>query len=121
MGFDPERYATHHRESNRRERERIRESSRSALEAAREIADRIIRSDAGVKRVILFGSLAEGEPKNLDFDIDLALDGGDVYKAMEIAEEYPWKVDIADMRLIPDHVRARIEKSGKVLRERGSI
>ena len=79
MGFDPERYASHHRESNRRERERIRESSRSAL------------------------------------------DGGDVYKAMEIAEEYPWKVDIADMRLIPEHVRSRIEKSGKVLRERGSI
>ncbi|MFW5718369.1 MAG: hypothetical protein ACOC0E_13090 [Spirochaetota bacterium] len=47
--------------------------------------------------------------------MDLALDGGDVYRAEEIAETASFPVDIVSLDRLPPESRTRIERSGTVL------
>ena len=74
--------------------------------------------DSAVRSVTLFGSVAAGNPRAVTFDIDLALEGGDLYRAMEVAESSSRSVDIVDIQRLPDHVRARIQETGAVLYRR---
>jgi len=90
----------------------IRERAALALAEARRIAERIQGADSDVRSVILFGSLAEDGPRRKDFDIDLAIVGGDVYKAMDAADDSPFKVDIVSLERLPPHVRDRIARRG---------
>jgi len=48
----------------------------------------------------------------VDFDIDLALDGGDLYKALDITDDSPFKVDLVDLHLLPAQMAARIRELG---------
>jgi len=59
--------------------------------------------------------MAEGVPRNPDFDIDIALDGGDAYRAMDVTDESPYEVDVVELALLPAHVRKRILEKGIVL------
>lgn len=68
-----------------------------------------------MRRIILFGSLCEDGPRRKGFDIDLAIDGGDVFKAMDAADDSPFKVDIVRLDRLPPHIRHRIETRGIVL------
>jgi len=115
MPFDPEPYAAGLRRENEREAAAIRESARRARAEARRLAAEIGAADAAVRAVFLFGSLAAGEPRRLDFDIDLALDGGDVYAAEEIAESCPFEVDVVSLVRLPEETQKRIRESGEVL------
>jgi predicted nucleotidyltransferase len=115
MSFDPRPYAEHYRMLNAAEAKAIRERVVVAREEAQNLAARILESDSSVTSVILFGSLAEGSARHKDFDIDLAIDGGDLYKALEITEESPFDVDIVRLDLLPDHLRARVKTRGVVL------
>ena len=119
MAFDPEPYAAKLRELN--DRERARTAGRAARErdAAGRIACRIGKSDACVRAVYLFGSPAGGVPERADFDIDLALKGGDVYAAQSLAEGAPVPCDVVSLERLPGHVRDRIHASGVVLYRRG--
>jgi hypothetical protein len=68
----------------------------------------------GVRRVYLFGSLLEDIPANPEFDIDLAIDGGDIYGAMEVCEASgDWKVDLVDVERVS--VAERIRRTGCLL------
>jgi predicted nucleotidyltransferase len=115
VSFDPGPYAEHYRAENEEERRRTRARYEAALEEARDLARRIKEKDGAVRGVILFGSMAEGVPRNPDFDIDLALDGGDAYRAMDITDESPYEVDVVELRLLPPHVRKRILEKGIAL------
>ncbi len=119
MPFDPERYAAGLREANRRERERIGERATQAREEAARLARAITDADPEVQAVYLFGSLAEGDPRHLDFDIDLAIDGGDVYAAEAVTEQSAYAVDVVALDRVPAHVRERVEQHGRVLYRRG--
>lgn len=92
MKFDPQPYAEHYRAENEAELSAIRERVSAALAEARSLAERILREDAGVRAVILFGSLAEEGPRRKDFDID-----------------------VVRLDRLPPHVRARINARGIVL------
>lgn len=118
MPFDPERYAAGLRKSNEIERQRLQEKAKEAREEAEALARRIGEQDGEVARVYLFGSLLQDAPGSESFDIDLALDGGDVYKAMDVAETASFSVDVVDLRRLPAHVRCRILRTGRVLYER---
>ena len=115
MNFDPRPFAEHYRASNEAELRAIAERADAALEEARQLAQRIRQADPGVRAVILFGSLAEEGPRRLDFDIDLALDGGDVYKALDSTESSPFEVDVVQLDRLPEHVRARVRARGVIL------
>jgi hypothetical protein len=88
--FDPEPFAAGLRDINRREQQRIQRRADSARETARNLAHRIATEVPDVQSIYLFGSLLNDIPKNADFDIDLALDGGDVYAAMEYRGRLMW-------------------------------
>lgn len=118
MPFDPERYASGLRKINEIERQRITEKAEEARREAQRLAKRIGEQDGEVRRVYLFGSLLGDLPRSTSFDIDIALDGGDLYKAMDVTEESAFSVDLVDLERLPEHVRARILEKGQVLYER---
>lgn len=112
--FDAESYAAAWRRRNKKEEERIAQRVRAALTEAKRLAERMA-TDAAVTEALLFGSLAEGTVRNENFDIDLAIRGGNWFKAQEIAEDSPFKVDVIEYDAVPAHVRERIDKKGVVL------
>lgn len=128
MPFDAERYAAGLRHINRQERERTVHRTTLAHHEAMRIASAIGAQDADVRRVYLFGSLAgqvsasgsstAEAPRNTDFDIDLALDGGDVYRATEATESSQFRIDLVVLSRLPEHVRDRVVRTGTVLYER---
>lgn len=113
--FDPEPYARGIRDLNERERRAIVERAALARAEAERLALGIGRADPGVRSVRLFGSLARGEPKSLDFDIDLALEGGDVYAAMDAVADSAFKVDLVQLELLPEGARRAVVADGVVL------
>ena len=118
MPFDPSSYVTGIRRQNEREAHEICRRAAAARDEARELAGRVAAADPAVQRVYLFGSLAAGEPCRLDFDIDLAIDGGDVYRAMDVTERSTFQVDVVELRRIAPHIRRQIESGGILLIER---
>ncbi len=118
MPFDPRSYAAGLRRLNRREQERTAQRAVDARRVATQLAQHIGAQDPAVKRVYLFGSLNGGVPRNSDFDIDLALDGGDVLRAMELAEESDFLVDVVSLQRLPTHVARKITNDGTILYHR---
>jgi len=112
MNFDPEPYAAGIRAANELERRRIADRLERARNEAKRLADEIRAADATVRNVILFGSTARGNPSREDFDLDLALDGGDAYKAMDIAAGSPFKVDLVSLDLLPAGMRDAVLATG---------
>ncbi|HUX12532.1 MAG TPA: nucleotidyltransferase domain-containing protein [Spirochaetia bacterium] len=87
-----------------------------AWQEARELAQDFAR-DGMVRRVILFGSLAEDRVRSLSFDIDLAIEGGDLIHCILRAEKSSFKVDVVDLKTIPEAMREQIRRRGVVLYE----
>jgi predicted nucleotidyltransferase len=110
--FDPEPYAAGLKRQNGYERDAIARRLVEAVQEAHRLAGAIKAADDEVRVVYLFGSVAEGCSSNSKFDIDLAIDGGDVFKAMEITERSVFEVDVVDLNLVPEHVRKRILDTG---------
>jgi len=113
--FDPSPYVEGLKRANEAERSAIDERARRARDEAGLLARRIGESDAAVRRIYLFGSLVDGGPIRLNFDIDLACDGGDVYRAREIAEGSEFSVDIVELHLLPEHMCTRVEGGANLL------
>jgi predicted nucleotidyltransferase len=118
MPFDAEQYAHGLRRRNEQEAERIAAVANEARNEAREIAGAIARADPEVRAVYLFGSLAGEGPRNLHFDIDLAIDGGDVFVAEEAVEGSNRSVDVVALERLPVETAERIRRSGRLLFER---
>ncbi len=112
--FNAESYAAAWRKRNKNEQERTEQRIRAALIEAKRLA-RLLAADAAVAETILFGSLAEETVRNENFDIDLAIRGGNWLKAQEIAEDSPFKVDVVEYDAVPEHIRKRIDERGLVL------
>jgi len=100
------------------EQERTAQRAVDARRIATELAQHIGSQDPTVKCIYLFGSLNTDIPRNPDFDIDLALDGGDVLRAMELAEESAFPVDIVRLQQLPPHVVRKVTSDGTALYRR---
>ena len=112
MNFDPGPYAEGIRRANEEEASAINERAARAEIEARRLAAAISEGDREVRAVYLFGSLAVGGPKRLGFDIDLAIEGGDLYRALDAVDGSSFKVDLVDLRLLPESFAERIRESG---------
>ncbi|MFW5994530.1 MAG: nucleotidyltransferase family protein [Spirochaetia bacterium] len=115
MPFNAERYASGLRRANEIERNTSTERARAARKAAVRLAERIAAADPHVSRIYLFGSLLNETPANPDFDIDLAIEGGDILAAIERCEEEDFKVDVLALERLPAHVQERIRHEGRLL------
>ncbi len=71
--------------------------------------------DKELKRIVLFGSLAKGVPRNPNFDIDLSFEGRELYACTSIALDSSFKVDLVDYISLPDFMKEEVETYGKVL------
>lgn len=118
MKFDPTPYAEGIRRLNAKEQREIDKRAGLAVSEAKRVAKLIGDSDVDIACIYLFGSLAEGKPKKLQFDIDLAFQGGNVYRAVEIAEESDFKIDVVQLDRLPKHIRERVKTRGRVIYER---
>jgi predicted nucleotidyltransferase len=112
--FDPAPYAAFHRSRNAKEEKLINIRIGEARKEARRMAA-LFAEQAGVERVILFGSLAEGTVRSIDFDIDLAVVGGDEMRAQVIAEKSGFSIDVTDYEDLPPHIQRRIDDYGEKL------
>lgn len=113
--FDPTPYAEGLKRRHQTEVEAIRALAELALAESRRLALAIAAKDPQVRRVVLFGSLAEGGPRRQGFDIDLALDGGDPQAALELVEGCAFDVDLVELGRLPVHLQQRIRDCGLVL------
>ncbi len=113
-GFNAESYAPVWKSRNKKEQQRIEQLTGEALEEAERLAG-LFAEKAGVEEVILFGSLAEGTVKRDRFDIDLAIRGGDWFRAREAAETSRFAVDVVEYEKLPKHLQRRIDDKGKML------
>ena len=112
MTFDPEPYAAGIRRRNEEERARIERRLLEARAEANRLSSELRRSDPSIKRVMLFGSVARGNPFHEKFDIDLALDGGDLHAALDITEASSFKVDLVSLTLLPEGMRRAVRERG---------
>ena len=51
----------------------------------------------------------------MDFDIDLAIVGGDEMRAQVIAEKSGFSIDVTDYEVLPPHIQRRIDDYGEIL------
>lgn len=114
MNFDVRPYIEYWNAKNRQERKTLVRRREEGLLEARRLAQ-TLRAEALVEKVVLFGSLAEGELANANFDIDLAIQGGDTQKAFRLAVSDVFRVDLVEYKELPLHVRLRIDAKGLTL------
>ena len=118
MQFDPAPYAAGIRRSNERERENLRECHLLAIDESERAAGVTAAADPGVERITLFGSTAAGVPNSAD--IDIVIEGGDLYRALESTEKCEFTVDVVEPARLPRHMQESIRKSGRILFDRDS-
>jgi len=114
VSFDPLASAEYWNRRNHRDAELLQAKVSRAWNEVERLA-RDLREKAGVSRVILFGSLAEGTVRSEQFDLDLAYEGGDDRQCLRVAETSSFSVDLVDYQSLPAHVRQRVDRLGKVL------
>lgn len=115
MIFDPRPYAAGITRLNEAEARAIRERVILAESEASSLAAAIRSGDAGVRAVYLFGSLARGTPRHLDFDIDLAIEGGDLYRALDLVDDSSFRVDLVDLEKMPEPFAQSVRTTGRRL------
>ena len=112
MNFDPKPYLEFHRSEKARQELAVQTRLVQARQEALRLAQTLSRHLAGLRSIWLFGSVARGDPSRPDFDIDLALEGGDLYQAWDCVEDSPFAVDLVSLEHLPLHFRQKVEATG---------
>ena len=76
--------------------------------------------DPHLERIILFGSLATGTVRSLDFDIDLSFEGSEFYLCVSEALKSSFRVDLVDYRACARHIKEEIDTTGRIIYDAGS-
>lgn len=86
---------------------------------ARELAPRLGEADAGLEKVIGFGSTFESwRNYRLDSDIDLGVVGGDWFTLTGSIPQSEFEVSIVELELQGDEFRRHVLEHGEVLYEK---
>jgi len=103
-------------ERERVERERlISERIDAAHHEVERLVDEFKRSDPDLRSVVLFGSLARGDVKRLNFDIDLAVRTERFMDLLGIAIDSTFKVDLIDLSTASPYIAESVERDGTVV------
>ena len=92
-------------------------TARALAEVARLKAE-FVKIDPDLKRLVLFGSLAEGRANTPHFDIDLAVESELYMKLLARALDSEFTVDLVDLNNVRPNILAEIERYGKILYEK---
>lgn len=88
------------------------ERLRRARTEAKRLAAELARLDPAVREVWLFGSVAHGRPGREQFDIDLAIEGGDAISLYARLPNSEFDVDIVDLENVGDQFREMVKQTG---------
>jgi predicted nucleotidyltransferase len=109
--------AAHIRKRNEDERERIRERVIECRKYLTTIVQEFLRIDHKIRKIVLFGSLAEQSVSHENFDIDIAVDSNRYLKIVAWSLDQPVKIDVIDLETAPEHILSRIHEHGEVIYE----
>jgi predicted nucleotidyltransferase len=93
--------------------ERVSEAKEEAARLARSFAE----EDPTLRRAVLFGSVAHGRVSGPNFDIDLGIEGGDIFRYIAIAEKSSFTVDVVDLQNVSGEFRRLILSEAVTLYE----
>lgn len=88
-----------------------------ANKEAQNLTERFKEIDPDIKKVILFGSLAESTIRSDNFDIDLAVESDRYLQMVSVALDSKFKVDLVELGTVPESLRRRIREKGRILHE----
>ncbi len=88
-----------------------------AKKEVRSLTKRFRKIDPQLKKVFLFGSLAENTVTSENFDIDLAVESENYLQIVSIALDSEFKVDVVEIGTLPEPFRRRVLDKGLVLYE----
>ena len=98
---------------------RVRQERRAAgLAEAHRLAKRFAEVDPELRKVVLFGSLATGDLRDRQPDIDLAVESPQYLRLVSIALDSPFKVDLIDLPNAGPVIARAIEQHGRIIYER---
>lgn len=110
----------HYRAAEQQRKAKAEQGQRQRLEHARIVAHQaaaLLKTQFGARRVILFGSVAQGRLFHRDSDIDLAVEGIPVrdfwqaWSALDtIADEF--EIDLLDIETASSRLMAALEQEG---------
>lgn len=100
------------RRRNREAEERRARRLEDARAEAPRLAAELARIDPRVREVWVFGSVATGRPGREQFDIDLAVAGGDVISLYARMPDTAFDVDLVDLDAVSEGFRAMIYRRG---------
>ena len=109
--------------ARRRDRERRKTISArvpGAFAEVERLAGEFRALDPAIEKIVLFGSLARKDVTSPDFDIDLAVAcSKERYLAIVArALDSPFQVDVVDLAVADDRIKASIARDGVVLYEK---
>jgi predicted nucleotidyltransferase len=102
---------------NRLEKERIEKRIEKAREFLATLVAEFLRIDPDIKKIVLFGSLAEGTVSREGFDIDIAVSSEGYLKLAAWCLNQPFTIDCIDLESASSHIAERIDERGEVLYE----
>jgi predicted nucleotidyltransferase len=115
------RIAANINRENKLEDRRVRDKIRAAREEARGLVTQFLEIDPGIGKIVLFGSLAEGNVFSIDFDIDLAVRSEKYLQLVSCGLKSSFRVDVVDLDHVADPIKSSIEKYGKILYEKKKV
>jgi len=95
----------------------LKQRTQQALQEVERLVQEFRSRDPELRRIVLFGSLASGTPRNPNFDIDLSFEGRELYACTAIALDSHFKVDLVDYISLPDFMQKEIDTFGRILYE----
>lgn len=116
--FDPAPYREGLKRRRARYEQALEERIREAHAFLKELVEAFRTIDPDVQKIVLFGSLAWGKPKRLDFDIDVAVRSERYLKLVSWTLDQTWKIDLVDLDQVSGSVLEGLEETGVVLYEK---
>ena len=112
------RIAANMNRENKLEDKRIKEKVQEAKQEIQRLVSQFLEIDPAVEKIVLFGSLVEGDVYSTYFDIDFAVRSEEYLKLVGCGLNSSFPVDVVDLDHVAEPIRSSIERYGKVLYEK---
>ncbi len=99
------------------EEQQINKKIQKAYKEIIKLKKDFLKVDKNIKKIILFGSLAENNVRSFNFDIDIAVQSKKYYCLVGIALQSSFKVDVVDLDTVHENIKKNILKYGKTIYE----
>lgn len=105
----------------KRENARYERELKDRLEEARDFLESVptalLKLDPTIRKIVLFGSLASGRVRRIDFDIDLAVDGDRYLKIVDWSLRQAFPIDVVDLQGVDEGFAQEVAQNGRILYE----